>query len=63
MPLYQPSDYKGYTYPKLFDNRVAHWLWRHLFCRGGWHLWDECLSPFAHVLYCDACEVEFGDRA
>jgi hypothetical protein len=44
------------------------WLWRWLFCRRGWHLFDEVLSSWddgpAHYLYCDACEliVHIDDR-
>lgn len=52
-------NYQGYTYPHIFDHRLVHAVWRRLFCPRGWHLWDECWSPEAHVLFCDACEAEF----
>lgn len=50
-----------YSYPSLFDNRIAHSLWRLLFCPRGWHLWDEVLSGLneAHYLTCDACPKRF----
>jgi hypothetical protein len=51
-------NYENYTYPKFLQNRLAHWLWKKLFCRMGWHLWDEVLSLDYHYLYCDACEKE-----
>lgn len=52
------EQYAGYTYSPLLDNALCHWLWRRVFCRRGWHLWDEVLSGLgeAHYLYCDACE-------
>ena len=54
--------YHGYSYPSVFDNSLAHWLWKRLCCPRGWHLWDEVVSHDAHYLYCDACGVEFGYR-
>jgi hypothetical protein len=50
-----------YTYPGVFDNRLARAVWRFLFCRRGWHLWDEVLSGVEerHYLTCDACTVRF----
>ena len=57
-----PSYYQGYTYPAVLDNRLAHWLWKRLCCPRHWHLWDEVWSGFDHVMYCDACGVEFGWR-
>ena len=47
-------NYRGITYFRLLDNRIAQWLWKLLFCRGEWHLFDEVLSG-KHYLYCDAC--------
>jgi len=52
------DEWRGYSYWFLLDNRLAQWLWRKLFCRIGWHLWDEVLSDLGHRLYCDACEEE-----
>ena len=46
---------REYSYPRWLDNRIAHRLWRKLFCRIGWHLWDETASLDSHSLYCDAC--------
>lgn len=53
--------YRNHRYPKLLDNAYAQFLWRKLFCRGGWHLWNEVLSGLdeRHYLFCDACSVEF----
>ncbi len=50
-----------YSYPRIFDNRAARIVWRSLFCRGGWHLWDEVLSGVneAHYMTCDACGEHF----
>lgn len=31
-------------------------LWAKLFCKKGWHVWDEVWSLHDHYLYCDACE-------
>jgi len=47
---------RGYTYPGFLQNKVCWYLWKKLFCRNGWHLWDEVLSDDSHYLYCDACD-------
>lgn len=47
----------GYSYPDVLDHRPIQWLWRILFCRMGWHLWDEVVSLYEHCLSCDACGV------
>lgn len=44
-----------YTYPKALGNRFAWKLWRKVFCRIGFHLWDEVKSGKDHYLFCDAC--------
>ena len=38
------------------------WLWKRVFCKRGWHAWDEVWSVERHYLVCDACEreVEIG---
>lgn len=38
------------------------WLWKRIFCKRGWHAWDEVWSVERHYLVCDACEreVEIG---
>ena len=44
-----------------FTHLVPMWLlplWRKLFCRVGWHAWDEVASLESHYLYCDACGTE-----
>lgn len=56
------ASYSNYRYWSLLDNRLAHFLWRKLFCRMDWHLWDEVLSGSSndpqrrHYLFCDACD-------
>lgn len=50
--------YHGYSYPKVLDNRVMHWFWKRVFCRTGWHLWDE-VSSVENYLFCDACEIMY----
>lgn len=60
------SDYVGHTHSALFTGHGwQRWLWRLLFCRGQWHLWDEVLSGVhdAHYLVCDACGVTFDTQA
>ncbi|KKL61583.1 hypothetical protein LCGC14_2193870 [marine sediment metagenome] len=60
-----PPGYFCITYSSLLDNALAQWLWRRFFCEGGWHLYDEVLSPTAHYLSCDACGSHVrlgGDR-
>ena len=53
--------YRNYSYHGLLDNPLAHFIWRKLFCRIRWHLWDEVLSSSSndpqrrHYLFCDAC--------
>ena len=61
MPKVWKSQFHGYSYPRLLDHRWIHRIWERLFCRRGWHLWDEVMSGVgeAHYLYCDACGVTF----
>lgn len=56
-------EWRGYSYPSVLDNRLAHFLWRILFCRTGWHLWDEVKSGENHYLFCDACDEVFPATA
>ena len=48
----------GITYPSIFGNAFVWAIWARLFCRRGWHLWDEVLSIESHSLFCDACELD-----
>lgn len=32
-------------------------LWRRVFCRRGWHAFDEVATPDEHHLCCDACDL------
>jgi len=52
--------YRGYVYPRCFDNYRMWWVWRKLFCPRGWHLWDEVSTPDESYLFCDACGEEVG---
>jgi len=52
------STYKGYTYPRIFQNRFIWLIWKKFFCTMGWHLWDEVESIDSHSIYCDACGIE-----
>jgi hypothetical protein len=52
------KNYKGYTYPKFLQNKLCWYLWKRIFCKRGWHLWDEVSSLDEHYLYCDACECQ-----
>lgn len=45
-----------YTYPRWLQNKLAWKLWKNIFCRIGWHLWDEYISEGNRYFYCDACE-------
>jgi hypothetical protein len=45
-------NYHGYTY---HFPRALLWLWRLVFCRRQWHLWDEVASTDSHYFVCDAC--------
>lgn len=46
------------TYPYILQNKVSQWLWKHVFCPIGFHLFDEVQSTTDHYLYCDACDFE-----
>lgn len=46
-----PIEYQGYSYPKLFDNAFVHKAWKSLFCKRGWHLWDEVRGSGVHILF------------
>ncbi len=52
--------YRDFTYPLWLDSPPVRFVWRILFCRGGWHLWDEVESIEEHYLFCDACEETAG---
>lgn len=55
------SKYVGLTYPKIFNNRLVHKLWKRFMCKDGKHLFDEVLTYHTepmHYLWCDACELE-----
>lgn len=54
------SEYQGYTH---YWPLKLLWLWRLLFCRREWHLWDEVESDCDHYLSCDACgkTVQIGE--
>lgn len=51
------NKYHGISYPKIFDNNFVRKIWKRLFCKRDWHLFDEVLSN-KHYLHCDACELE-----
>ena len=55
-PTEYQNPYKGYThYIPLFLLP----LWKQLFCKRGWHIWDEIYTTnYEHYLFCDACEKE-----
>ena len=50
--------YKGITYPRIFDNRLAQWLWKRFMCPNHKHLLDEVWSDSGWYLSCDACNIE-----
>lgn len=52
--------YFGITYWGCLGNPLSLWLWRKVFCRRGWHLWDEVWSLTDHYMSCDACELYVG---
>lgn len=45
------------TYPKFLQNDIVRLLWHKLFCKNGWHLFDEVQSVDSHYLFCDACAL------
>jgi hypothetical protein len=46
----------GVTYPHLFS--FTYLIWKRLFCKRGFHLFDEVLSSdLGHYLNCDACDL------
>ena len=47
--------YRGYSYWLILDRPFIQWLWYKIFCKKGWHLWDEVYSIDEHYLFCDAC--------
>jgi len=53
------NHYKGYTY---YIPSFLLPIWKAIFCKRGWHLWDEVESssgePYNHYLCCDACNEE-----
>lgn len=51
------AKYYGFTYclPQL---PLLKWLWKRIFCKRNWHLFDETSSvETGHSLYCDACKL------
>ncbi len=57
--------YHGYTHPSILSRGPIGWLWKRLFCRMQWHLWDEVLgtggateSGWEHYMVCDVCGEE-----
>lgn len=55
------KDYHGYTH---FVHPAFLALWKLIFCRLGWHAWDEVAqceaSGFYNYLVCDACQEVIG---
>ena len=47
-------DYKGYTHKLPL---ILLPLWKKIFCKRDWHLWDEVWTFDKHYLHCDACEI------
>ena len=43
-----------YSYSYCFPQFLLP-LWKLIFCKRGWHAWDEVYSSVDHYLYCDAC--------
>lgn len=50
------EEWLSVSYPNIWCNKVVHYLWKVLFCRIGFHLFDEVQSVTDHSLYCDACD-------
>ena len=50
--------YKGFTYPKIFGNRLVWKLWKKYLCPKHIHLLDEVWSDSEWYLSCDACDIE-----
>lgn len=50
------EEWLGITYPYLLQNRLCLFIWRKIFCPGGFHLFDEVQSVEHHYLSCDACD-------
>ena len=55
--------YRGYSHPKILQNRFGWWLWKKFQCPKENHLWDEVWTPEEHYFSCDACgkEVLIGE--
>lgn len=51
------SNYCGLTYPKFLQNRFSRWIWKKVFCKRNFHLFDECESDIDWYLSCDACNL------
>lgn len=57
-PLIESSKWEGSTH------KVPMFLlgvWRRVFCKRGWHCFDEVWAPPDHYLSCDACELVYRD--
>lgn len=52
------NPYRGFTYPKVFANKLVWWLWKKYMCSKQKHLLDECRSIDDWYLSCDACGIE-----
>lgn len=52
------NSYKGFTYPKIFANKLVWKLWKKFMCPKHKHLLDECWSNNGWYLSCDACGIE-----
>lgn len=51
------NTYQGFSYPKIFQNKLMWFIWKKLCCSKNHHLFDEVLNDNKeHYLYCDACE-------
>jgi len=46
------------TYPRFLQNEISRMLWEVIFCKIGFHLFDEVSSARGHYLFCDACCME-----
>ncbi len=42
----------------FITHKIPMWLlplWKLIFCKRGWHAWDEVVAIGEHYLSCDAC--------
>jgi len=45
------------TYPWILQNKLALAIWKSVFCKNGFHLFDETTDVKNHFLSCDACDL------